>query len=316
MVAAGSKYMDMHVDLMSWNSTQHTITVLSVPVKASMTRLHFCVCFQAYFLNICLVDYLHPLLLHKPTAGQRPYWVATGGTWYMPRYAAYTRLHTQSPTVQHLICRSFLQCEYVWFRGRAYASLPSVKSTNRKWSWNCMQLDGYRSLPCKWCLINVILINQSPVNVQILYLRMASVKNCLDFQIPTQTLCHKKRCIRLFRTWHDTKYYSTPKKVFMNTNVGMDFNVHTLSWDPCVCTFSKRGLWLLLSALSSSEVSIPRDPWAGDRSKERERKCERRRKGRKETGLCKEVKIKDRPSSRWKAGELQYDAYPANKNMF
>ncbi len=52
MVAAGSKYMDMHVDLMSWNSTQHTITVLSVPVKASVTRLHFCECFQAYLLNM------------------------------------------------------------------------------------------------------------------------------------------------------------------------------------------------------------------------------------------------------------------------
>ncbi len=52
MVAAGSKYMDMHVDLMSWNSTQHTITVQSVPVKASVTRRHFCECFQAYLLNM------------------------------------------------------------------------------------------------------------------------------------------------------------------------------------------------------------------------------------------------------------------------
>lgn len=103
MVAAGSKYMDMHVDLMSWNLTQHTITVLSVPVKASMTRLHFSVCFQAYFLNTCLVDYLHPLLLHKPATGQLwQYWVAIGGMWSMPCYAIYSKcafgmlqLHTQ-----------------------------------------------------------------------------------------------------------------------------------------------------------------------------------------------------------------------------
>jgi len=39
---------------------------------------------------------------------------------------------------------------------------------------------------------------RAAVNVQILYLRMASVKNCLDFQIP---LRHKEKCTHLLKTW-------------------------------------------------------------------------------------------------------------------
>lgn len=37
---------------------------------------------------------------------------------------------------------------------------------------------------------------RAAVNVQILYLRMASGKNCLDFQIPAvHQLCHKEKSI-------------------------------------------------------------------------------------------------------------------------
>lgn len=117
MVAAGSKYMDMHVDLMSWNSTQHTITVLSVPVKASMTRLHFCVCFQAYFLNICLVDYLHHHI--NPPSSK----TVLGGHWWNVIYALLCCIHTHthSPncptfdlTIISPICVRVIQWMNVW----------------------------------------------------------------------------------------------------------------------------------------------------------------------------------------------------------
>lgn len=121
MVAAGSKYMDMHVDLMSWNSTQHTITVLSVPVKASMTRLHFCVCFQAYFLNICLVDYLHHHI--NPPSSK----TVLGGHWWNVIYALLCRIHTHTvQTVLHLIWQSFPQYVYVWFSEWTYGQKTCV----------------------------------------------------------------------------------------------------------------------------------------------------------------------------------------------
>lgn len=161
MVAAGSKYMDMHVDLMSWNSTQHPITVLSVPVKASVTRLHFCVCFQAYFLNM---------------------------SGWLPTPPSTAKTHPRSKPVV---------------------------------------LGGHWSIHALLCYIFQV---------------------CLQHVTVIHTHTHTHR-------------------------------VQT---------------WLPLSALSSSEVSIPGDPWGGDRKREREGKFKRRRKG--EMSLCREVKIKDMQS--------------------
>ncbi len=59
---------------------------------------------------------------------------------------------------------------------RAYASLPDVTFINRKWSWNCAQLTGVRSPPCKRPLINIIIIKEHTPISKFLCLRMTSTK--------------------------------------------------------------------------------------------------------------------------------------------
>lgn len=52
--------------------------------------------------------------------------------------------------------------------------------------------------------------NRASVNVQILYLRMASNKNCLHIQILAELwLYHKEKCIHLIIPWCGTKHLSS-----------------------------------------------------------------------------------------------------------
>jgi len=81
--------------------------------------------------------------------------------------------------------QSFLKCASMWFRELMHKkfSLPDVKSINHKLSWSCTQLTGFKSMSYKRFLNNVILAyKRAPINSKILYLEMASGKNCLDFQ--------------------------------------------------------------------------------------------------------------------------------------
>ncbi len=130
---------------------------------------------------------------------------------------------------------------------RAYASLPDVTFINRKWSWNCAQLAGVRSPPCKRPLIKKGQFNlaKTPVNkksdytaqlishtASLLFMMnsvLARTSLLLDIQIAAVLwLCHKEKCVRLLRPWRGGKHFSTSKTVFINMSFGVDLSVRTL----------------------------------------------------------------------------------------
>ncbi len=52
--------------------------------------------------------------------------------------------------------------------------------------------------------------------------------------------CKCKKCVCLLRPWLATKHFSMLKRpFFINMKVGVDFSVHTLWSNLCVCTFYK-----------------------------------------------------------------------------
>lgn len=136
----------------------------------------------------------------------------------------------------------FWEQTYTHKKSMHNASLSDVKFIKRK--LNCAQLNGFWSPPCKcWLIINVLVISycnyfivnvykRAPVNVQILYLRMASYKNCLDGHIDVSGAVecglYVYISMRLLRTWHGAKHFSTSKTVYVIVNISVDFNICTL----------------------------------------------------------------------------------------
>ncbi len=76
-------------------------------------------------------------------------------TWAKEKRTGASFIKCCAETILKYILRSFLKYAYVWFIEWMYVHLSDVKSMNHKWSWICAQLNSFRSLLCKRCLINV-----------------------------------------------------------------------------------------------------------------------------------------------------------------
>ncbi len=87
-------------------------------------------------------------------------------------------------TILNLILRSSLEYAYVWFiewtyeQKTHYMSLSDVKSMNRKWSWTCLQMIGFSSLPCKRLLMSLTKITSHHPNSLISEEQLTFSKTC------------------------------------------------------------------------------------------------------------------------------------------
>ncbi len=74
-------------------------------------------------------------------------------TWAKEKRTGASFIKCCAETILKYVYVWFIECTYVQ---KTHIRLSDVKSMNHKLSWICVQLNSFRSLLCKRCLINVI----------------------------------------------------------------------------------------------------------------------------------------------------------------